>query len=400
MELERFGKVAVIGAGDMGHGIAEVCALAGTEVFLKDVKQDMLDTAATRVRGSLEALARKGRIQAGQLETIMSRIRPCLDYAAIPRDVPIAIEAVPEVMALKQRVFTDIDEHLLPNAIIASNTSNLSISALAGATRRPELVVGLHFFNPVVIMDAVEVVRGERTSQGTFEAARRFVAGLGKLAVPVLKDLPGFLVNRVQVAAQVLINKVVELGMATHAGIDAMARKMAQPMGPFEIFDFVGLDIVKHGHDYFASMLGPEYGSPRWLDDLVAAGHLGKKTGRGIYDWSAGRPAVEGAVPAAGVSMLDLIAVQINEAVKLVEAGAVEDPGDIDVAIANGTGNKAGIFGMLAADRCGIIKRLGELASSLGIGAFKPHPLLSTMPAPNARKAAKRLQRWAPETPA
>jgi enoyl-CoA hydratase/3-hydroxyacyl-CoA dehydrogenase len=387
-------EVAVIGAGDMGHGIAEVCALASMSVYLKDVKQDMLDTAVSRIKGSVDALVRKGRVQADQVDAILSRIHPCLDYASIPRDVPIAIEAVPEVIAIKQRIFADLDKHLLPNAIIASNTSNLCITSLAEATRRPSQVVGLHFFNPAVIMDAVEVVKGEMTSPATFDAARRFVVSLGKLAVPVLKDVPGFIVNRVQVAAQVLINKLVEIGIATHEGIDAMARKMAQPMGPFEVFDFVGLDVVKHGHDYFARMLGTDYASPRWLDQLVAAGHLGKKTGKGIYDWRSGRPALDGATPTAKVNMLDLVAVQINEAAKLVDDGAVEDPGDIDVAIANGTGNKAGIFGVFATSRDDIIKRLGELASELGITAFKPHPLLSTMPAPNARKAAKRLRQW------
>jgi enoyl-CoA hydratase/3-hydroxyacyl-CoA dehydrogenase len=390
-------QMAVIGAGDMGHGIAECCALAGIDVFLKDVKQDMLDTAVSRIKSSLDALVRKGRVQADQIAAVLSRLHPCLDYASIPRDIPFAIEAVPEVIALKQRVFADIDKHLLPNAIIASNTSYLSITSLAEATRRPSQVVGIHFFNPAVIMDTVEVIKGQKTSPATFNAARRVVASIGKLAIPVLKDVPGFIVNRVQVSAQVLINKLVELGMATPEGIDAMARKMAQPMGPFEIFDYVGLDVVKHGHDYFAKMLGPDYASPQWLDKLVAAGHLGKKTGKGIFDWSSGRPALDAAVPTTKVNMFDLISVQINEAVKLVETGAVEDPGDIDAAIASGTGNKAGVFGVFATSRDDIIKRLNELAATLGIAAFKPHPLLSTMPAPNARKAAKRLRQWASE---
>nr|MDO8088823.1 3-hydroxyacyl-CoA dehydrogenase NAD-binding domain-containing protein [Candidatus Sigynarchaeum springense] len=391
-------RVAIIGAGDMGHGIAEACAVSGMDVFLKDVKQDMLDTAVSRIKSSLDALARKGRVQADQVNDILSRIHPCLDYGTIPSDVPLVIEAVPEIMSLKQRIFADLDKHLLPNAIVASNTSNLSITTLAGSTRRPGQVVGLHFFNPAIIMDTVEVIKGEATSPATFDAARRFVAGIGKIAVPVLKDVPGFIVNRVQVSAQVVINKLVELGMATHGEIDAMARKMSQPMGPFEVYDFVGLDIVKHGHDYFASVLGPDYASPGWLDQLVAAGHLGKKTGKGIYDWSSGHAAIGGAMPTGKLSMLDLIAVQVNEAAKIIEAGAVEDPGDIDVAIANGTGNKAGIFGVFATGRDDIIKRLGDLSSTLGIAAFKPHPLLATMPVPNARKAAKRLRQWASGT--
>ncbi|NMC08627.1 MAG: 3-hydroxyacyl-CoA dehydrogenase family protein, partial [Candidatus Lokiarchaeota archaeon] len=268
----RFDRVAVIGGGDMGHGIAEVCAIAGIKVYLKDVKQDMLDTAMARIKSSLDVLARKGKVQAGQVDAIISLIHPCIDYAMIPCDTPVAIEAVPEIMALKQRVFAELDKILLPNAIIASNTSNLSITDLAAATRRPGQVVGLHFFNPAVIMDAIEVIKGERTAPETFNAARGFVTDIGKLGIPVLKDVPGFIVNRVQVSAQVLINKIVEIGMATPGEIDAMARKMAQPMGPFEIFDFVGLDVVKHGHDYFARMLGPDYASPVWLDRLVAAG--------------------------------------------------------------------------------------------------------------------------------
>jgi 3-hydroxyacyl-CoA dehydrogenase len=387
--------VAVVGAGDMGHGIAEACAIGGMDVYLKDVKQDMLDTAMARIKSSVDALVRKGRLRADQINVILSRIHPCLDYATIPRATPIAIEAVPEIEALKQRIFSDLDKHLLPQAIIATNTSNLSITSLAAATRRPGQVVGLHFFNPAVIMDAVEVIKGQSTSPETFDAARRFIASLDKLPIPVLKDVPGFIVNRVQVAAQVLINKLVELKIATYASIDAMARNMAQPMGPFEVFDFVGLDVVKHGHDYFARILGPDYASPGWLDQLVVEGHLGKKTGNGIFDWSAGRPSLDGATPTAEVSMLDLIAVQINEAAKLIEADVVEDPGDIDVAIINGTGNKAGIFGVLASGRDGIITRLGELASLLGISVFKPHPLLATMSVPNGRKATKRLRRWA-----
>lgn len=379
----------------MGHGIAEVCAIAGIKVYLKDVKQDMLDTAMARIKSSLDVLARKGKVQAGQVDAIISLIHPCIDYAMIPCDTPVAIEAVPEIMALKQRVFAELDKILLPNAIIASNTSNLSITDLAAATRRPGQVVGLHFFNPAVIMDAIEVIKGERTAPETFNAARGFVTDIGKLGIPVLKDVPGFIVNRVQVSAQVLINKIVEIGMATPGEIDAMARKMAQPMGPFEIFDFVGLDVVKHGHDYFARMLGPDYASPVWLDRLVAAGHLGKKTGKGIFDWGTGRPDLEHVTPTTVISMLDIIAVQINEAARLIESGAVEDPGDIDVAIASGTGNKAGIFGVFATNRDGIIKRLDELASMLGVVAFKPHPLLATMPVPNARKALKRLRQWA-----
>lgn len=374
----------------MGHGIAEVCALAGIDVYLKDIKQEFLDTAVAHIRTSLDVFTRKGRVKAGDVPSILSRIHPCLEYGAISPEVGLAIEAVPEIMALKKKVFADLDKILPKSAIIATNTSNLSITELASATSRSGSVVGMHFFNPPVLMDTVEIIKAKTTTVETFDLARFFVSKIGKLPIPILKDTPGFVVNRVQAPAQVLLGKIVEHGVATPEQVDALARKVL-PMGPFETMDYVGLDIVKHGMDYFAEKLGKEYATPRWIEDLVAAKHLGKKTGKGIFDWSSGRPQIDLSNPTDKFTMLDLIVVQINEATKIVAEGIVEDAAYIDVAIANGTGNKMGIFGMLS-DRQVVIDRLTHLADTLHIEMFRPTAMLSTMPVPNMRKASKRLR--------
>jgi enoyl-CoA hydratase/3-hydroxyacyl-CoA dehydrogenase len=382
----------------MGHGIAEICAIAGIDVTLIDATDEILERAIARIGESLGILQRKGQLrEKGDIEEIVGRIHPVVGYDAIDERCELAIEAIYENLAAKQRVFEALDTHMPEGALLGTNTSTLSIDAIACVTSRPESVVGIHFFNPVVLMEAVEVIHGTATSDETFNRARSFVKAVGKVPVPVLKDSPGFIVNRVQAAAQALIMRVVERDLATPVQIDAMAKKMAQPMGPFEIGDFVGLDIARNTMLTFKDALGPEFGPPAWLDELVEAGNLGKKTGQGIYEWPDGRaPDIDTSQATDVVTMFDLVAVQANEAMKLVEAGVVEDLADIDVAISHGTGNKSGVLGMLAGDRQPLIDRLSFLADSLQIEAFVPHPLLATIPAPSSHKALKRLRAWSP----
>lgn len=374
----------------MGHGIAEVCAIAGFDVFLKDIKIEFLLAAKQRILNSLDHLAKKGKLQQEDISTIMNRIHASLDYKDFAT-INLAIEVVPEIITLKKKVLKDLDTIISRKAIIATNTSNFSITDLAIVTKRPGQVVGMHFFNPAVMMDAVEIINGKKTTKETFDAAKSFVRKIGKIAIPVLKDTPGFIVNRVQAASEILLGKIVELEIATPAQVDATVRKVL-PMGPYETLDFVGLDIVKDGMDYFAKMIDKDFSTPKWIVDLVEAGQLGKKNGRGIFDWSRGRPELNMTDITDKVSTLDLLIVQINEASKLIEAGVVEDPGDIDVAIQLGTGNKVGIFGILASDRQKVIDRLTFLADSLNVETFRPTALLATMPVPNARKALKRLK--------
>ncbi|MHA1681796.1 MAG: 3-hydroxyacyl-CoA dehydrogenase NAD-binding domain-containing protein [Promethearchaeota archaeon] len=393
MELQDIKSVAVIGAGDMGHGIVESCALAGFDVYMKDVSKEVLDHAMGRIESSLNILERKKRIEPGSVQRVLERVHPCLDYEEFSGKVQFVIEAVPEIMSLKKSVFQALDESLPDNVVIATNTSNMSITELAAATTRPERVAGMHFFNPVIIMKTVEVIKGEKTNEATMKLAKHFAFKLDKIPIIVKKDLAGFVINRVQAPTQLLLMKIIEMGIASFNQIDAMALNMHQPMGPFETMDFVGLDVVKHGLDYFSEKIGPEYKAPRWLNDLCAAGKLGKKSGEGIFDWSCGRPAINKNDTTSAVSMMDLLIVQINEASRLVDNGVVDDPGDIDVAIMNGTGNKIGIFGLLKTDREKVLERLEELATELGVDSFKPNEGLAMMDVPSARKAFKRLKR-------
>ncbi len=382
-------NVTVIGAGDMGHGIAELCALNGYNVYLKDIDQKYLDKAMNRIRESLTILARKGKLKDDNVETIIGRIIPTLGYKQALENCQLVIEAVPEIMSLKKSVFKEMDSNLPKSAIIATNTSNMSITELASQTKRSSQVVGMHFFNPVILMKAIEIIKGNNTSNDTMKFTEDFAYSLHKLPIPVLKDVPGFIVNRVQAPSSVLLNKIIEKKIATSNQIDANFRKIGQPMGPFELMDYVGLDIYKHGADYFAQKIDPEFSSPKWVNELINEGKLGKKTNHGIYDWSSGRPTINLEDITEKVDPKDILLVQVNEAAKLIENGVVEYPGDIDLAIQNATGNVSGIFWLLKDDREYLINRLNTIADEMGIEIFRPIEFLKEMTVPSARKALK-----------
>ena len=389
MLIQEMRNVAVIGSGDMGHGIAELCALNKYNVYLKDIDQKFLDRAMKRIRESLLILARKGKLKDDTVEMVLARITPTLDYKQALEHCDLVIEAVPEIMSLKKTVFIELDSILPKSAIIATNTSNMSITELASHTKRSSQVVGMHFFNPVILMKGIEIIKGENTSDDTMQFAENFAYSLQKLPIPVLKDVPGFIVNRVQAPSSVFLNKIIEKKIATPNQIDANFRKLGQPMGPFELMDFVGLDIYKHGADYFAQKIDAEFKSPQWINDLINEGKLGKKTGHGIYDWSSGRPTIKLDDICGDVDSKDILLVQVNEAAKLIENGVVEHPGDIDLAIQNATGNISGIFWLLKDDREYLIERLNHIANEMGVEIFRPIELLKTMPVPNSRKALR-----------
>ncbi|MHA1718987.1 MAG: 3-hydroxyacyl-CoA dehydrogenase NAD-binding domain-containing protein [Promethearchaeota archaeon] len=393
MHANDIRNIAVIGAGDMGHGIAELCALNGYHVYLKDIDRKFLDRAKKRIRDSLAILEKKGKIKNDSVESILARITLTLNYSEALEDCQLAIEAVPEIMTLKKSVFLELDSNLQNSAVIATNTSNMSITELASQTEHSSQVVGMHFFNPVILMKAVEIIKGNNTSSETMRFAEEFVYSLNKLPIPVLKDIPGFIVNRVQAPSSVLLNKIIENKIATPNQIDANFRKLGQPMGPFELMDYVGLDIYKHGADYFAKMIDPEFKPPKWINDLIDEGKLGKKTGCGIYDWSKGRPAIDLNDSSENIDFKDILLVQVNEAAKLIENGVVEYPGDIDLAIQNATGNVSGIFWLLKDNREYLINRLNYLADKYEIEIFRPNELLKEMPVPSARKALKARKR-------
>lgn len=287
---DEWTKVGVVGCGLMGAGIVEVAARAGFDVVVREAGAMFLEKGLSRVKTSLFTAAEKGKISAEDRDRAWSRIRGTLDLADLA-DCDIAIEAITEDPKAKRELFAALDKVLKPGAILASNTSSISITEMAAATSRPERFLGLHFFNPVPVMKLLEIVRGLRTSDETIAAARAFGERLGKTTI-IAKDSPGFIVNLLLVPYLLGAVRALEGGLATKEDIDAgMKLGCNHPMGPLTLLDYVGLDTTLFIADVmFAEFKSPEYAAPPLLRRMVAAGFHGRKAGRGFYDWSSGQP--------------------------------------------------------------------------------------------------------------
>jgi len=278
-------KVFIIGSGLMGGGIAQVCAQAGIQVFMNDINQDILARALKNISWSVGKFIEKGKVKES-LETIMGRIQTVTDFTAVGQ-VALAIEAVFEKLDLKQEIFKKLDEICRPETLLASNTSAIPITDLAVVTKRSEKVLGLHFFNPVPMMEVVEVIKGVRTSEEAMQAGVNFVRAIGKEPIRVESDVPGFLLNRINLIGYVEAIRLLELGIGTVADIDKGVRlAFGRRMGPFETGDLVGLD-VSYGAltAIYEESKDIRYYPPQLLKRKVKAGEFGRKTGRGWYEY-------------------------------------------------------------------------------------------------------------------
>ncbi len=363
-------KILVIGAGAMGHGIAETLAIFGYNITLFDIKKSSLDKSKIKIEESLKKLQEKRKIKDSVVE-ILNRIKFSINFEQSLEEIRIVLEAVPEELKLKQKVLSQIEKQA-PETLIYSNTSYIGIDEIAQTLQYPEFFAGMHFFNPVVLKKAVEIIPGSRTSAQTIRIAEELAKNINKISV-VCKNSPGFVVNRVQAAAQVLLCRAVGKDLIKPMEIDAIMKNMGLPMGAFETMDFVGLDITLHGMNYLAKRLGKEYDAPRWLKDLVNNGDLGLKTGKGIYNWDQGKPNIDLSLSAPNLEVVDLMIVQINEGTKLLEQGVVKTPQQIDLLIKYGTGNPMGIFGLLKSlGKQKVIEKCEKISKSLDLKIFKP----------------------------
>jgi len=385
-------KAAVVGAGAMGAEIAQVISYSGLPVVLKDMDQAMLDKGMARIRKIYQGRVDKGKMSAGDMDGKLSLVTPTLDYGEFG-DVDIVIEAVPEKMGVKRAVLKELAAALPESAIIASNTSALSISEMGAASGRPAKMVGMHFFNPAHVMKLVEVIPGLETAQETVDDVVSFTESLRKLPV-VVQECPGFLVNRLLMP---YLNEAVlalEEGEGEAGDIDPQMQAWGMPMGPFFLMDMLGLDVCADVGQYLQSEYGDRMRGARLFPMLVSAGRLGEKSGAGFYGYGSEtdepvKDMIAELQSTGAVKTSDrpfeadrLIMPLINEAALCLQEH-IASPGDIDLAMVAGTGMTYGgeRLGPLAvADQIGldnVVGKLEALQSAYG-ERFRPARLLRT----------------------
>ncbi|MHA2281987.1 MAG: 3-hydroxyacyl-CoA dehydrogenase NAD-binding domain-containing protein [Candidatus Hodarchaeales archaeon] len=373
MKLEDIKHVAVIGAGDMGHGIAEVALMTGYTVSMYDIKEEFVERGKGRIDWSFGKLASKARISESDHEKFMGNLTTTIDIEEAVRNADLVIEAAPEDLELKKKIFRDLDKFAPKHAILATNTSNMSIDEIGAATGRPEKVVGLHYFNPPVMMQLIEIIKGDKTSDETIDVLVDFTNKSVKTPIVCNKDSPGFIVNRINGPTGLFMQLVLDSKEYQPEQIDAAAMNMGMRMGPYELLDFVGLDIAYNSLKYLEQRLDKDFAPPQTIENLVKDGKLGKKTGEGIYKWpETGRPEIDTSEP-ADFDLMDSMRVQINEAAKILEEG-LAGAKDIDTGMKLGMNSPWGPFEMAEnTDFEELTTFLDGIADKYGREVFRAH---------------------------
>ena len=281
-------KIGVVGAGTMGNGIAQAAAQIGCDVVMRDIQDSFVERGIKSIDKFLAKSVEKGKLQAGEKDKIMGRIKGTTKLSDL-KDMDYVVEAVLEDINLKKQVFKELDELCRPEVILSTNTSSMSITEIAAATKRPDKVCGMHFFNPVPLMKLVEIIRGFATSDQTVAISTDLAKKMGKVTVEVKKDSPGFIVNRIMIPHFIEAIKIVEEGIASIPDVDSAVKNgLNYPMGPFELMDLTGIDIAYFVAEYFYKELNKEskWASPNLLKTMIRANKLGRKTGAGWYNYS------------------------------------------------------------------------------------------------------------------
>ena len=373
-------KVSVIGAGTMGVGIAQIAATKGHEVCLYDSFDGAIETAETKLKKILDRLVEKKRITQEENETILGRINFTKNIKEI-QGSELVVEAIIENLEIKQKVFTEIESLVSEDCIIASNTSSLSIASIASACKKSDRVVGIHFFNPAPLMPLVEIVPAVQTSEDTLNKAKSIIDAWGKVTV-IAKDTPGFIVNRVARPFYGEALRIYEEGIADFATIDWALKEIGGfRMGPFELMDYIGNDINYMVTEsvfttfYFDARYKPSFTQKRMME----AGYLGKKSGRGYYDYSADMPKANEDRDLGKQILWRVLAMLINEAADALFLN-IATKEDIDLAMTKGVNYPKGLLAW--ADEVGlknVLNQLEDLQTEYGEDRYRPSPLLKRM---------------------
>ncbi|TKJ27987.1 MAG: 3-hydroxybutyryl-CoA dehydrogenase [Promethearchaeota archaeon Loki_b31] len=378
-------NIVIIGAGLMGHNAGQICLMAGYNVTLVDIKDEFVDNGVAKIDEGLKKLEAKGKLGEGVSSAdLMGKLKKSTDTASAVKDADFVLEAVVELMDVKKQVFKTCDENAPAHCILATNTSTMSITEIASATNRPDKVIGMHFFNPPILMRLIEIIAGEKSSDEAMDIGVQIGQSLpclrGKRFVPkVLKDRPGFIVNRMNAPVQIYINWIFD--QAAEKGIpwgqiDGDAGSL-MPMGPCELSDYVGIDTMFHVGNYYTETLSPNFKPGKVITKMVEDKKLGRKTAQGFYDWSKGRPKIDKSQKAGLFSVETSMAIMLNEGCRLLEEKVVTGFKVIDEANMAGM-NTPGPFAAGKKQFEKWAKILEELADKTGMEYLKPCELMKS----------------------
>ena len=385
-EINNIETIAIIGAGTMGREIAQVALMAGfNKVILNDIKKEVLEQAVQFIQNGLNKIEAKNKLNEGVTAFLLMKnlfIEMNLEKAVAKAD--FVIEAIPEIMELKQELFKKLGKYTPKHAILATNTSTMSITKIAESSKRPDKVIGMHFFTPIPVLRLIELIKGKETSDNTvnlaLEVGYRFPALKGKRFIPVIeKESPGFIVNRLTISTGLyliwLLEYSLEKGIPLEQ-IDADAKGITD-LGPYTKWDYFGLDTVYNSLLYFSQVLSPEFKPGKTLIKLVNEGNLGKKTGKGLFEWKEGKPIVNLEKKANILNIELLMAIQLNEGCRLLEEGIVSGYKIIDDTMLAGM-DMPGPFGAGKRKYKEWIKLLEDFVEKSGIAYLKPCDLMKS----------------------